>query len=116
MRSLSDRNRADAGAAHGALIIASTQRTTQPFARIGKQRVPAYRNLEGLDANFTGRDDLAAGMLATEQQVAQGCRRTGQIGSIVRAQWRSDWKIPCYCRKARHADSGRVHLSTDTPG
>ena len=66
-----------------ALIIASTQRSTQSFARIGKQHVPYVlvdRKLEGLDANFIGTDDLTAGLLATEHLVAQGCRRIAYIG------------------------------------
>lgn len=66
-----------------AMIIASTQRTLQSFARLEKQRVPYVlvdRRLEGLGANFIGTDNVKAGMLATEHLISLGCKHIAHIG------------------------------------
>jgi LacI family transcriptional regulator len=65
-----------------AIVIASTQATPTSFRRIEEQGTPYVlidRTLAGLEANFVGVDDVAAGELATEHLVAMGCRRIAHI-------------------------------------
>jgi len=65
-----------------AIVVASTQRTLESFRRIEEQGTPYLlidRRLRGLNANFVGVDDEAAGVLATEHLVSIGCRRIAHI-------------------------------------
>jgi len=66
-----------------ALIIASSQTGTQTFRRIEEQKTPYVlidRKVPGLNANFTGVDDEAAGRIATEHLISLGRRRIAHIG------------------------------------
>jgi LacI family transcriptional regulator len=61
-----------------ALIVASTQTSTDSFRRIEEQNVPYVlidRRLAGLTANFVGVDDQSVGMMATEHLIQCGCKR-----------------------------------------
>jgi LacI family transcriptional regulator len=65
-----------AGRQLDALVIASTGNETQPFERMDRQGQPYIlidRELPGLAANFVGIDDEAAGRIATEHLIDQGC-------------------------------------------
>jgi LacI family transcriptional regulator len=64
------------------LLIASAQTATQSFRYIERQKVPYVlmdRWFAGLDANFVGIDDRAAGALATTHLIEQGCLRIAHI-------------------------------------
>jgi len=61
-----------------ALIVATTQLSTQSFLRIEEQNVPYVlidRQLTDLTANFVGVDDQSVGMMATEHLIQCGCKR-----------------------------------------
>src|SRR5437867_5235197 len=65
-----------------ALLIASAQSSLESFRRIEAQKTPYVlidRQLSGLSANYVGIDNVAAGALATEHLIAQGCRRIAHI-------------------------------------
>jgi LacI family transcriptional regulator len=65
-----------------ALIIASTQCTTETFRRIEEQRIPYVlidRRSPGRPANFVGVDDERVGELATGHLIDVGCRRVAHI-------------------------------------
>jgi LacI family transcriptional regulator len=64
------------------LLIASAQNVNDSFRYIERQNVPYVlmdRSFAGLNANFVGIDDKAAGVLATSHLVEQGCRRIAHI-------------------------------------
>jgi LacI family transcriptional regulator len=64
------------------LLIASSQWGIESFRLIEDQKVPYVlldRRFAGLDANFIGVDDEAAGMLATTHLIEQGCQRIAHI-------------------------------------
>jgi LacI family transcriptional regulator len=61
-----------------ALVVASTQISTESFQRIEEQNVPYVlidRHLADLEANFVGVDDQSVGMMATEHLIQCGCKR-----------------------------------------
>jgi LacI family transcriptional regulator len=65
-----------------ALVIASCGDDTAAFERMDQQGQPYVlidRQFPGLVANFVGIDDEAAGRIATEHLVDQGCRRIAHI-------------------------------------
>jgi LacI family transcriptional regulator len=65
-----------------ALIIASAQTSVQMFQRIEEQRTPYVlvdRRVAGLNANFIGVDDAAAGRLATAHLISLRRRRIAHI-------------------------------------
>lgn len=65
-----------------AILIASAQWTVESFRQIEDQQIPYVlidRHFVGLAANFVGVDDEAAGALATEHLIVQGCRRIAHI-------------------------------------
>jgi LacI family transcriptional regulator len=65
-----------------ALVIASSGSDTVAFERMdrqGQHYVLIDRQFPGLSANFVGIDDEAAGRMATEHLVAQGCKTIGHI-------------------------------------
>ena len=65
-----------------AVLIASAQWTVESFRQIEDQQIPYVlidRRFVGLAANFVGVDDEAAGALATEHLIEQGCRRVAHI-------------------------------------
>lgn len=65
-----------------AILIASAQWTVESFRQIEDQKIPYVlidRHFVGLAANFVGVDDEAAGALATEHLIEQGCRRIAHI-------------------------------------
>jgi LacI family transcriptional regulator len=65
-----------------ALIVASAQWTVESFRRIEEQKTPYVlidRKFVGLQANFVGVDDEAAGAMATEHLIERGCRRVAHI-------------------------------------
>jgi LacI family transcriptional regulator len=65
-----------------ALVIASSSYETAAFERMDRQGQPYVlidREFPGLTANFVGVDDEAAGRIATEHLVDQGCRRIAHI-------------------------------------
>jgi LacI family transcriptional regulator len=71
-----------AGRQLDALVIASSGNETQPFERMDRQGQPYIlidRELPGLAANFVGIDDEAAGRIATEHLIDQGCRTIAHI-------------------------------------
>lgn len=64
------------------LLIASAQTGTESFRFIEQQRVPYIlidRTFPKLDANYIGIDDRAAGVLATQHLIDQGCRSIAHI-------------------------------------
>lgn len=64
------------------MIVASAQLTVDCFRLIEEHKTPYIlidRRFQGLDANFVGVDDEAAGELATSHLIAQGCRRIAHI-------------------------------------
>jgi LacI family transcriptional regulator len=64
------------------ILIASAQLTAENFHRIEEQNVPYIlldRCFPGFASNFVGVDDVAAGRLAAEHLIEQGCRRIAHI-------------------------------------
>jgi LacI family transcriptional regulator len=64
------------------LVVASAGSNLQPFLRMEQHSLPYVlidRELRGLSANFVGINDEAAGRLATEHLIDQGCRRIAHI-------------------------------------
>ncbi len=65
-----------------ALIVASCGNDIQPFLSLDRNEIPYVlidRELPGLSANFVGIDDEAAGQIATEHLIEQGCRTIAHI-------------------------------------
>jgi len=65
-----------------ALVIASTGNDTDAFERMDRHGQPYVlidREFPGFSANFVGIDDEAAGRIATEHLVDQGCQRIAHI-------------------------------------
>jgi len=65
-----------------ALIIASAQNDSAMFARIDELKTPYVlidRKIVGLNANFVGVDDIAAGRLATSHLIHLGRQRIAHI-------------------------------------
>lgn len=65
-----------------ALVIASTGSGTEIFERLDRRRLPYVlidREVFGLGANFVGINDQAAGQIATEHLISQGCRTIAHI-------------------------------------
>jgi LacI family transcriptional regulator len=65
-----------------ALVIAPCGNETHPYERMDRNGQPYVlidRELSGLAANFVGIDDEAAGRLATEHLIDQGCRTVAHI-------------------------------------
>ena len=65
-----------------ALVIASASSDPEPFLRLDRLEVPYIlidRELPGLSANFVGINDEAAGRIATEHLIEQGCRTIAHI-------------------------------------
>ncbi len=65
------------------LLVASAQWTVESFRRIEEQSTPYVlidRSFVGLAAHFVGTDDEAAGAMATEHLIENGCRRIAHIG------------------------------------
>ena len=65
-----------------ALIIASCGSDLQPFLRLDRHDMPYVlidREPTGLSANFVGINDEAAGQLATDHLIEQGCRTIAHI-------------------------------------
>lgn len=65
-----------------ALVVASTGTDLRPFERLERSRMPYVlidRELPGVTANFVGINDEAAGRIATEHLIDQGCRRIAHI-------------------------------------
>jgi LacI family transcriptional regulator len=64
------------------IAIASSQWTVESFRSIEQHRIPYIlidRYFRGLAANFVGVDDVAAGKLAADHLIEQGCRRIVHI-------------------------------------
>jgi LacI family transcriptional regulator len=65
-----------------ALVVASTGNTPASFERMDRVEQPFVlidREFPGFPANFVGIDDEAAGRLATEHLIEQGCRTIAHI-------------------------------------
>ncbi|KAA6456629.1 LacI family transcriptional regulator [Acidobacteria bacterium AB60] len=65
-----------------ALVVASSGTDKQPFLRMDRQGLPYVlidREIPGLSANFVGIDDEAAGRMATEHLLEQGCKSIAHI-------------------------------------
>lgn len=65
-----------------ALVVASSGSDIRPFQRMESRGIPYVlidRELPGLVANFVGIDDEAAGRIATEHLIDQGCRTVAHI-------------------------------------
>ena len=65
-----------------ALVIASTANDLEAFQRMDRDGLPYVlvdRELPGLIASFVGIDDEAAGRIATEHLIDEGCRRVAHI-------------------------------------
>lgn len=65
-----------------ALVVASCGTEIQPFLRMDRHGIPYVlidRELPGLAANFVGINDEAAGRMATEHLIDQGCRTIAHI-------------------------------------
>ena len=65
-----------------ALIVASCGSDIQPFLALDRHDVPFVlidRELPGLSANFVGINDEAAGQLATQHLIQQGCKTIAHI-------------------------------------
>lgn len=66
-----------------ALVIASSGTSIEQFERMGLQSQPFVlidREFPGLEANYVGIDDTAAGRIATEHLLDIGCRHVAHIG------------------------------------
>jgi LacI family transcriptional regulator len=66
-----------------ALLIASTQQTSEVFRRIEESEIPFIlvdRKIPGLQASFVGVDDELVGRIATEHLIEIGCQRIAHIG------------------------------------
>jgi LacI family transcriptional regulator len=65
-----------------ALAVASSGTNLEPFLRMDRHNLPYVlidRELPGLGANYVGINDEAAGRLATEHLIDQGCRTIAHI-------------------------------------
>lgn len=65
-----------------ALVVASTGSSTESFERMNRMGQPFVlidREFKGFPASFVGSDDRAAGRLATQHLIDQGCRRIAHI-------------------------------------
>lgn len=65
-----------------ALVIASAGNNLELFQRLERHNLPYVlidREIEGLSANFVGMNDEAAGRIATEHLIGQGCRSIAHI-------------------------------------
>lgn len=65
-----------------ALVIASAGNNIELFQRLERHNLPYVlidREIEGLAANFVGVNDQAAGRMATEHLISQGCRTIAHI-------------------------------------
>ncbi len=65
-----------------ALVIATTQQTTESFRHIQDKQIPFVlvdRNIQGMEANFVGVDDRVIGHMATQHLLEMGCRRIAHI-------------------------------------
>ncbi len=68
-----------------ALFVASAQSNTESFRGIEEQKTPFVlidRRFEGLAAHYVGTDDEAAGFMATEHLIENGCRGIAHIGGV----------------------------------
>jgi LacI family transcriptional regulator len=66
-----------------ALILATTQSNQETVRRIQDQKLPYVlldRKIGGVNANFVGIDDVAAGELATTHLLEIGCKTVAHIG------------------------------------
>ena len=66
-----------------ALILASSERDSEHFRGIQKQKTPLVaidRRPDGGDVNFVGVDDEEVGRMATGHLIEMGCRRIAHIG------------------------------------
>jgi LacI family transcriptional regulator len=61
------------------LIIASAQRNSAALKALKTPYVLIDRRVPGLDANYVGTNNDAAGFMATNHLIEQGCRRIGHI-------------------------------------
>ena len=69
-----------------ALVVASSGTDFQPFERMERHGLPFVlidREMPGLAANFVGINDEAAGRIATEHLIEQGCKRVAHIRGRV---------------------------------
>lgn len=65
-----------------ALVVASSGTDLEPFRRMERHGLPYVlidREVPGLSANFVGINDQAAGLIATEHLIEQGCKRVAHI-------------------------------------
>lgn len=65
------------------LLVASTQRTTETFKRIGEAQIPYIlidRKFTDLNAHFVGVNDEEVGRMATQHLIDVGCKRIAHIG------------------------------------
>jgi LacI family transcriptional regulator len=65
-----------------ALVVASAGTDIQPFVRLERHGVPYVlidREIPGLATNFVGINDEAAGRMATEHLIDQGCKTVAHI-------------------------------------
>ncbi len=65
-----------------ALIVASSGTDAQNFLRLDRHGIPYVlidRELPGLSANFVGTNDEAAGQMATQHLIDQGCKTIAHI-------------------------------------
>lgn len=65
-----------------ALVIATSGTDVEPFLRLERHRQPYVlidREIPGLSANFVGINDEAAGRIATEHLIDQGCKTIAHI-------------------------------------
>jgi LacI family transcriptional regulator len=65
-----------------ALLIASARSSPASFSFLEGQQMPYIlldRQIDGLNANFIGVNDLEVGLIATRHLIEQGCRRIAHI-------------------------------------